>query len=703
MTPRRLKLALAAFFLALAIPTAMLIWHAYDQLKWEAFYRFRLQAEELTARIDANLARAMREAEARGVGDYGFLVIAGDPSANFVERSPLARFPVESDIPGVLGYFQVDAAGRFSTPLVPADNTNPTSFGVSEAELSLRKQRQARIYAVLADNALIEPAPGTESALSAVLEEVAVARPAASIAAGRSDDMPAAAPARQVLDSYAPAVEETEAKATQGAAAPVAANLGQVGFDKLADSAEPPAEGLGSRAQTLEASRAPRRNVEDLQLDRTYAEKAPAREERSADVEQSRDFRDQLKRKEQVFVPESEPESDADVALEGPSLRINTFESEVGPYDFRLLASGHFVLFRQVWRDGQRHIQGQLIEQAAFLQDAVETAFSNTALYDMSDLVVAYQGQVLVELNGRASSYPGEQELSGALLYRARLTAPLDTLELVFSVNRLPAGAGGPLLAWVAGILILVSLAGFFMIYRYGMRQIELGRQQQDFVSAVSHELKTPLTSIRMYGEMLKEGWADEDKRQTYYTYIYDESERLSRLIANVLQLARMNRNELQVEPQTIAVTELMDMARSKVESQIERAGFQIRFDTDPSLADQSIDVDADAFTQILINLVDNALKFSRGAETRVIEVAAQLHREQVMFSVRDYGPGVPREQMKKIFKLFYRLENELTRETVGTGIGLALVHQLCKAMGGSVDVVNRQPGAEFRAFFPRR
>jgi signal transduction histidine kinase len=146
-----------------------------------------------------------------------------------------------------------------------------------------------------------------------------------------------------------------------------------------------------------------------------------------------------------------------------------------------------------------------------------------------------------------------------------------------------------------------------------------------------------------------------------------------------------------------------MDMARSKVESQIERAGFQISFETDAGLADQSVDVDADAFTQIVINLVDNALKFSQPADTKVIEVAAHLHQEQVMFSVRDYGPGVPRKQMKKIFKLFYRLENELTRETVGTGIGLALVHQLCRAMGGSVDVVNRRPGAEFRVFFPRQ
>ena len=73
-----------------------------------------------------------------------------------------------------------------------------------------------------------------------------------------------------------------------------------------------------------------------------------------------------------------------------------------------------------------------------------------------------------------------------------------------------------------------------------------------------------------------------------------------------------------------------------------------------------------------------------------------------MLFSVRDYGPGVPRDQMKKIFKLFYRAENELTRETLGTGIGLALVRQLAQTMNAKVDVVNREPGAEFLVVFPR-
>jgi signal transduction histidine kinase len=101
---------------------------------------------------------------------------------------------------------------------------------------------------------------------------------------------------------------------------------------------------------------------------------------------------------------------------------------------------------------------------------------------------------------------------------------------------------------------------------------------------------------------------------------------------------------------------------------------------------------------------VDNALKFSAKAEKKVIDIRCrQISDGSVQFSVRDYGPGVPRDQMKKIFKLFYRSENELTRETVGTGIGLALVRQLAQTMQGRVDVVNREPGVEFKVAFPSR
>jgi signal transduction histidine kinase len=361
------------------------------------------------------------------------------------------------------------------------------------------------------------------------------------------------------------------------------------------------------------------------------------------------------------------------------------------------------VLFRKVWKEGQRFIQGMLIEQHAFLTDVIKPLLNETAIARTSDLIVVYQGNVFSVFRGGTSQFNpyGASELKGELLHRARLSAPMGDLELMFLVNRLPAGPGGTLIIWVAILLTVVLLGGFTLMYWLGVKQIDLTRQQQDFVSAVSHELNTPLTSIRMYGEMLRDGWAPEEKIRTYYEFICDESERLTRLITNVLQLARMTRNDLQIEIKEVSVAELMDVIKSKVLSQVERAGFKLTLSCDDSVAAVSLKVDTDYFNQIVINLVDNAIKFSGQSETKQLDIAFGLQQEnRIIFSIRDYGPGVSRSQMKKIFRLFYRSEDKFIRETKGTGIGLSLVNQLAAAMNATVDVVNRNPGAEFRILF---
>jgi signal transduction histidine kinase len=341
-----------------------------------------------------------------------------------------------------------------------------------------------------------------------------------------------------------------------------------------------------------------------------------------------------------------------------------------------------------------------LIDAKPFISGVIGKLFDETVVAYASNLVVAYKGDVLSVLQAKDSGryLSSSNELQGTLLLQERLGSTLDQLELIFSVNSLPAGPGGVIVTWLSLIILLVLCGGFMLIYRLGLKQINLARQQQDFVSAVSHELKTPLTSIRMYGEMLREGWASEEKRKTYYEYIYDESERLTRLINNVLHLARMTRSDIKFELKSCSVAELMDMVQTKVMSQVDRSGFVLNIECEDSAAEAQVDVDVDYFTQIFINLVDNAIKFSTNAEKKQIDIGCRLTGDaHAQFYVRDYGPGIARDQMRKIFHLFYRSENELTRETLGTGIGLALVSQLMLAMHGNVDVVNREPGAEFR------
>jgi signal transduction histidine kinase len=416
---------------------------------------------------------------------------------------------------------------------------------------------------------------------------------------------------------------------------------------------------------------------------------------------------------EQVLVPEpsavqekdaSARERSDDEAKPKVELNVRTFQSELDPFELGMLDTGHFVLYRNVWRDGRRYIQGALLDRERFIAGAVGAPFRASSLAQMSNVAVSYQGRPLETLHAAAAGrdYESAQgELDGTVLSRARLSPPFGNLELAFGVQHLPPAPGRLLLAWVSVILAIVLVGGFLFVYRFAVGQMRLARQQQDFVSAVSHELKTPLTSIRMYGEMLKAGWADEAKKQVYYDYIHSESERLSRLIENVLQLARLTRNTQHFDVKRATVAEALDMVRSKVSTQVERAGFALEVRNDAP-ADAEIAVDGDAFAQIFINLVDNALKFSASAERKAVEIASRRESDRtLLFTVRDFGPGIPKGHMKKIFELFYRPANELTRETAGTGIGLALVRQLAAAMGGRVDVRNRDPGAEFRVSLP--
>jgi len=125
--------------------------------------------------------------------------------------------------------------------------------------------------------------------------------------------------------------------------------------------------------------------------------------------------------------------------------------------------------------------------------------------------------------------------------------------------------------------------------------------------------------------------------------------------------------------------------------------------ETDANKNGDYIEAEEDAFTGIIINLVDNALKFSKESENKTITLGLRLDsggKKQVVFFVRDYGPGIEKNQMKKIFQLFYRAGSELTRTTPGTGIGLALVKELAVKMKAEVDLKNCSPGAEFSLKF---
>ena len=710
----RLRFVLILFFLALAIPTAILIKQAYSQLKWEAFHHYRSQAEELTTRIDQKYKELVEIESARTFTDYSFLNVAGNTQAQFLQRSPLSSFPLTSKFPGIVGYFQIDNNGEFSTPLLAAVTENQLAnnknYGVSRNEKAKRQKAHNQIYQILSQNKLIN------KPVIQINEREGISLPADDRNALRQDKTGKLEASSEVMADQRMASEPSPATISSAKLAPPVI-APQAAFDKLQTQKSYSPSSSSSNQYSKSKGR-----VEDLKLKKQYQKRSLAQKELKEISKLKTKKQIVSRRKESNILPEftsslglndnkpgNNQSGNSQPAKKDKSLRINMFESEIDEFEFSLLESGHFVLYRKVWRNGLRYIQGLLIKPDTFINNIISSSFYKTNVSNASILTVAYQGNILSTLKRRTSrdlyssniESSANNSLQGTLLLQNRLSATLDQIELIFSVNNLPAGPGGSVITWLSIILLLILCGGFFSLYILGLKQIVLARQQQDFVSAVSHELKTPLTSIRMYGEMLREGWTTEDKRKQYYDYIYEESERLTRLINNVLQLARMTRNELPVDLKPYNIAELLDNTHSKISSQVERAEFSLNLSCDDAIKDKQILADADYFIQVIINLVDNAIKFSAKADNKQIDIQCKtLRNNKIQFTIRDYGPGINKDQLRKIFQLFYRSENELTRETVGTGIGLSLVKQLVNAMQGKIDVINKEPGIEFQLTF---
>ena len=670
MTPLvKLRLALALFFLALAGPAVALIYQAYQRLQWETFHQHQSLAEAFASRVDQSLRDLVRLEDARSFTEYNFFNIVSPATDSLLQRSPLAVYPPLVSVPGLIGHFQVDTQGDFSAPFLPSADIDDTRAAISAPERQARQALAARLQGILAANRLLGTGAHDKQRY-----------PGAPSPAIERDDGP--------LASATPATLAADAPAAQAA------------FDVLNERAS-------RRDSSLPASTANSLGqVADLKLEQQFQGKAVMADEQKKDqvvpaAKAKRALRKEASVQYELDVPLAAQALGDKRRRTNSPLRIRTFESEVDGFESTLLASGELVVFRKVWRDGQRYVQGLVIDRERFFAALVTVPFDTSGLARSSSLLVARRGEVLARDAGAESrAYDTAGALRGTLLYQSRMSAPFSDFELIFSVTRLPAGPGAVVIGWLAAVLALVLCGGTLLMYRLGARQLALARQQQEFIAAVSHELKTPLTSIRMYGEMLREGWAPEGKRQAYYSFIHDEAERLTRLINNVLNLARMTRNELHVELRGVTVAQLMDLLHSKLGSVVSHAGRRYELNIEAGLAERVVMVDLDCFTQVFLNLIDNALKFTSGAQALQVSVRRDAERG-IEFAVRDFGPGIPKDQLERIFALFYRGENALTRATAGTGIGLALVKRLVEVMHGRIAVVNRQPGAEFRVLLP--
>jgi len=239
-------------------------------------------------------------------------------------------------------------------------------------------------------------------------------------------------------------------------------------------------------------------------------------------------------------------------------------------------------------------------------------------------------------------------------------------------------------------VLVAVIGAGVVLTYRLVRRETEVARLKSDFVANVSHDLKTPLSVIRMFGETLEMGRVtDEEKRREYYRVITRESERLSRLIDNVLDFSRIEGGRQTYDIVPAAVEPLVRETLEAFAYPLTQASFKVDVAVAPDLPD--VPMDRDAVGQALANLVDNAIKYS--GERKTLRVSATVRDGRLALAVEDEGIGIPAAEHARIFDKFYRVGRSETSGSRGSGVGLALVRHVAEAHAGSIGVESRPGG----------
>jgi len=481
-----------------------------------------------------------------------------NPVENVIGRSPISNYPPRNTFPGLVGYFQIAPDGEFSTPLLPinlpGDSISSIESNISASEFEQRQSLQLQIEQILTNNNLLAANANSNTNVNnknarqriTSDDDVALSSGSRYIESNKSRFI------EQPRSESTPIYSSDQESAISVAESPVASVSrsapSQAAFDKIT------LENSAPEQQRKKVTTAKRNlgELSKLELDSPYSSKVAARQKKEkksnlssvknvpgsqSDVaaiqkptlrveESVATQRRPLENLEESFAIQEEPlasQEEPSASLEEPSAvleklsarsnktpanlelslgaddlsAIQFFENEVDALELTLLDSGHWVLFRKVWREGQRYIQGLLIEQEPFLSAAFEQEYRSSLVSQMSQLALVYRGNVLSAYGNSVNSYrlANAGDLNGTLLYRSRMSAPFNDLEGLYTINRLPSAAGSDVIWWSAIVLAAVLLLGTYAMYRFSLGSLKLVEQQQNFVSAVSHELKTPLTS----------------------------------------------------------------------------------------------------------------------------------------------------------------------------------------------------------------
>ena len=657
---KRLRFFIIIFCILLSIPLGYFILRTQQSLDQEEMAELRYFADTLFYEMEKELADFIQKEEARDIDEYtGF--------------SGLSALPEKSYF---LGYFQNNPDGSFQTPMAlegghlkeTGEKGRGDFLRVGEVVRELeadnlifntkRTETSHRIEVRLPEKII----PETENEYTLAGKYLNLSRSKQKKAfLGQEEKRVKEIPARQVL------------------------NLAR----------------QERKTATIEHWKSPAPSAESiLRKNREEIDATDGR--RRADFQYEQEMSDK-KATDSLSGISEDNESSVGVSKGAPADKVlskelddATFRVEVGPMQSVLISDNKVVLFRRIVIDNRIYRQGVVILVKEFLSHLKASYFENQPMAKFTRLYLSIfdQGEALTIVQAGA----------GALHPKFSLTRtfprPFSFLTAKLECERIPRSGGRKTLTIMMTVMGMVILIGLFAIYQSARSIVNMSERRSGFVSSVTHELKTPLTNIRMYVEMLEQGIAPTPEReQDYFKILGSESTRLSRLINNVLEFSRLEKKNRQLDMSAGTFEGVIEEVKEIMREKIRQEGFVFNVeqkDVIPFMYDR------DAMVQILINLIENSIKFGKKEPGKTISLSLGLEGSRMKISLADMGPGIPRKALKKVFDDFYRVDNKLTRSTGGTGIGLALVGKFIKAMGGRVIAKNNDgPGCTITIFLP--
>ena len=614
---KRLVLIYSAIFAVIALPVAGLLYDSYLHMQDESKAEWAMHATQVLKMANNRIKDDLAIENKRSFMEYRFIKVAKTISAGEQPTySDLAlNFPVTScnsdsskldycsQYAGLIGHFQIDPDGVFSTPYLPAG-----ALGQVQLEnKDIRESFQNRLKFIVRDMGIKNK--GTAATLDT------------SKTAGESSN---------ALDQLANEVDLSKSK----------------------------------------------NRKKRMRVERTSEQEQFAFNVESAKMDTSGLYR--------IFPYVGT----MDIAIE-------SFQAE--------LNRQYIVFYRNVLRGEENFVQGFVVDLREYLRSIVDLEVGDYANEDNHlALKFTYKGDLV--------SF-GIDTRFAVKVFEENLAEPLNAITMSVYVDKSVQEAGGngqiisngQLLFLIGGIMFLLLGGGLISIYRLTQSQLDLAQKRQDFISAVSHALKTPLTTIKMRAEILQTSYQkmDDAKRKRSFDQIASESDRLTRLIQNVLDLSKIDGNRWVANIRKDWPKAVLDDFVTMYTKNIEDHGFSLTVSCDSDIDRVQLMMDRDAVMQILTNLVDNSLKFSKNADYKMIIIEMKTEGDHVYLAVRDYGPGIPPSEMKKVFQEFYRVENEMTRTTKGTGIGLSMVKKLCALSNMKIEIENANPGLRTKIHFP--